>query len=155
MKLTGEIIKADEGMLIISYNGFLTDELDLTKIYDIEVKEHKSKRSLEANCMLWGILQKIKEETDNDLMDLYIEVLEKADAKYDFLMVLSETVEELKKVFRAVKILEYREYNGKQMAVIKAYIGSSKFNTKEMSVLIDKAIQVASENGIAIDIDDF
>lgn len=154
MKIIAEIQKANEGVIVANYEGFIP-ELDLSKMYDIEIKEHKSKRSLEANRMLWGILQKIKEETDNDLMDLYIEVLEKADAKYDFLMVLPETVEELKKVFRAVKILEYREYNGKQMAVIKAYIGSSKFNTKEMSILIDKAMQVASENGIAIDINDF
>lgn len=153
MKIIAEIQKADEGVIVANYEGFIPD-LDLSKTYDIEIKEHKSKRSIEANRMLWGILQQIKDVTDNDLMDLYISVLEKADAKHDFLMVLPETLEQLKKVFRAVKVLEYREYNGKQMAVVKAYIGSSKFNTKEMSLLIDKAIQVASENGIDIDLTD-
>lgn len=150
MKLIAEIQKADDGVIVVNYEGFIP-ELDLSKMYDIEIKEHKSKRSIEANRMFWGILQQIKEVTDNDLMDLYISVLEKADVKHDFLMVLPETLDQLKKVFRAVKVLEYREYNGKQMAVIKAYIGSSKFNTKEMSLLIDKAIQMASENGITID----
>ena len=67
-------------------------------------------------------------------------------------MVLPDAVEELKKCFRAVKVLEYRQYNGKDMAVVKVYSGSSKFNTKEMSVLIDKALQIASEYGISIDI---
>lgn len=155
MKLIGEISKADEGIIIINYNGFLTEKIDLEKVYDIEIKEHKSKRSLESNRMFWGILQKIKEVTDNDLMDLYVDILEKCDAKHEFLLVLPETIEHLKKVFRVVKILEYRDYNNKQMAVVKAWIGSSKYNTKEMSLLIDKALQIASEYNISIDTSEF
>ena len=87
-------------------------------------------------------------------MDLYVDILEKCDIKHEFLLVLPEAIEHLKKVFRAVKVLEYRDYNGKQMAVIKAWIGSSKFNTKEMSLLIDKALQVASENNILIEFEE-
>ena len=97
--------------------------------------------------------QKIAEETDNDLMDLYIDVLEKASAKYEFLLVLPEAIEKLKQNFRAVKTLEYRDYNGKQMAVVKVFYGSSKFNTKEMSILIDKALQIASELGIVVELE--
>lgn len=151
MKLVCNISKAEKGEIILKYNGFLADTLDLSKTYDVEIKEYKSKRSIDSNKMFWGILEKIKEVTDNDLMDLYIDILEKANAKYDYLMVLPDAVEELKKCFRAVKVMEYRNYNGKNMAVVKVWIGSSKYNTKEMSILIDKALQVAAEYGISID----
>ena len=150
MKILCEITKADSGIIIANYNGFIP-EIDKTKIYDVEIKEHKSKRSLESNRMFWGIIQQIKDATDNDLMDIYAEVLERCDVKHEYLLVLPETIEALKKVFRAVKILEYRDYNGKEMAVVKGWIGSSKFNTKEMSLLIDQAIKIAVENGVTID----
>ena len=138
------------GEMTFTYFG-LKSELEIGEHY--EIKKYVSKRSLDSNRMLWGILQKIAEETDNDLMDLYIDVLEKASAKYEFLLVLPEAIEKLKQNFRAVKTLEYRDYNGKQMAVVKVFYGSSKFNTKEMSILIDKALQIASELGIVVELE--
>lgn len=144
--------KLDNGKMEFSYFGLKPKDMEIGTKYTIT--KYVKKRSLDSNRMFWGILQKISEETDNDLMDLYITLLEQSNAKYEFLLVLPETIEELKKVFRAVKVLEYRDYNGKQMAVIKAYIGSSKFNTKEMKKLIDKALQMASENNIVIEMED-
>lgn len=144
--------KLDNGKMEFSYFGLKPKDMEIGTKYTIT--KYVKKRSLDSNRMFWGILQKIAEETDKDLMDLYITLLEQSNAKYEFLLVLPETIEELKKVFRAVKVLEYRDYNGKQMAVIKAYIGSSKFNTKEMKKLIDKALQMASENNIAIEMED-
>lgn len=142
--------KLDNGKMEFSYFGLKPKDMEIGTKYTIT--KYVKKRSLDSNRMFWGILQKISEETDNDLMDLYITLLEQSNAKYEFLLVLPETIEELKKVFRAVKVLEYRDYNGKQMAVIKAYIGSSKFNTKEMKKLIDKALQMASENNIVVEL---
>jgi len=144
--------KLDNGKIEFSYFGLKPKDMEIGTKYTIT--KYVKKRSLDSNRMFWGILQKISEETDNDLMDLYITLLEQSNAKYEFLLVLPETIEELKKVFRAVKVLEYRDYNGKQMAVVKAYIGSSKFNTKEMKKLIDKALQMASENNIVIEMED-
>ena len=144
--------KLDNGKMEFSYFGLKPKDMEIGTKYTIT--KYVKNRSLDSNRMFWGILQKIAEETDKDLMDLYITLLEQSNAKYEFLLVLPETIEELKKVFRAVKVLEYRDYNGKQMAVIKAYIGSSKFNTKEMKKLIDKALQMASENNIAIEMED-
>ena len=144
--------KLDNGKMEFSYFGLKPKDMEIGTKYTIT--KYVKKRSLDSNRMFWGILQKIAEETDKDLMDLYITLLEQSNAKYESLLVLPETIEELKKVFRAVKVLEYRDYNGKQMAVIKAYIGSSKFNTKEMKKLIDKALQMASENNITIEMED-
>lgn len=142
--------KLDNGKMEFSYFGLKPKDMEIGTKYTIT--KYVKKRSLDSNRMFWGILQKISEETDNDLMDLYITLLEQSNAKYEFLLVLPETIEALKKVFRAVKVLEYRDYNGKQMAVIKAYIGSSKFNTKEMKKLINKALQMASENNIVVEL---
>lgn len=154
MKITGTIFKVENEFITIKSDNLFND-LVIDEKYNIEFKKYKSKRSLESNALFWSILQQIKEATQNDLYDLYIETLVRCDVAHDFMLVLPETITSLKKVFRAVKVLEFRDYNGKEMAVVKVWMGSSKYNSKEMSRLIDTAIKMASENGVNIDfIDD-
>lgn len=155
MKINAEIHKIEDNFITLRADTQFLQGLETETKYSIEFKKYKSKRSLESNRLFWGILQQIKNETDNDLYDLYIETLIRCDVEYEFMLVLPEAIESLKKVFRAVKVLEYRDYNNKQMAVVKAWIGSSKFDSKCMSKLIDTAIQMAAENNVNIDfIDD-
>lgn len=84
-------------------------------------------------------------------MELYAKMLEKSGAKHEYLMGLPETIPELLKVFRAVRIVEYRDYNGKQLALMKCFYGSSKMNTKEMNNLIDTILDYASKIELYID----
>lgn len=129
--------------------------------YKFEPKEVKSKRSLQQNKFLWKCLEIIAyheqgERTDSDyVMELYTKMLEKSGAKYEYIMGLPEIKDELLKVFRAVKIVEYRDYNGKQMAVMKCFYGSSKMNTKEMNNLLDTIVDYAANLGLYIDEEDF
>lgn len=150
MKITGEIFEINDEFITIKSDTQYFLGLDIDRKYSIEFKKYHTNRSLESNRMMWAIIQQIAKETDNDIMDIYCNGLEHADAKSEFMMCLPEALEDIKKCFRAVKICEMREYNGKQMAVIKCYIGSSKFNTKEMAELIEYFIRLASELGIAI-----
>lgn len=78
-------------------------------------------------------------------------MLEKSGAKYEYLMGLPNIVPELLKTFRAVKIVEYREYNGKNLAVLKCFYGSSKMNTKEMNNLLDTILDYASNIGLYLE----
>ena len=123
-------------------------ELDQTKEYLMELKEPKSKRSLEQNKLLWKLIHLIAKETYQDDMDVYCAVLERADALSDYVITAMDMQDTLRKSFRGVKFVRMQEVNGKDCYIYKVYLGSSKMNTAEMTELIEITMQVASELGI-------
>lgn len=123
-------------------------KLDMDKTYICEIKEPKSKRSLEQNKLLWSLIHRIAKETYQDDMDVYCAVLERADALSDYVITAVDMQDTLRKSFRGVKFIRMQEVNGKDCYVFKVYLGSSKMNTAEMTELIEITMQVASELGI-------
>ena len=123
-------------------------KLDMDKFYICEVKEPKSKRSLEQNKLLWSLIHRIAKETYQDDMSVYCAVLERADALSDYVITAVDMEETLRKSFRGVKFIRMQVVNGKDCFVYKVYLGSSKMNTAEMTELIEITMQVASELGI-------
>ena len=127
-------------------NDIIKQILELEdKYYVCDLKEPKSKRSLEQNKMLWKLIHLIAEKTYNDDMDIYCALLERADAKSDYVITATDMEKELRKSFRGVKFIRMQEVNNKDCYVYKVYIGSSKMNIKEMSELLEIAMQVCSE----------
>lgn len=123
-------------------------KLDMDKFYICEIKEPKSKRSLEQNKLLWKLIHRIAKETYQDDMDVYCGVLERADALSDYVITAVDMEEALRKSFRGVKFIRMQVVNGKDCYVYKVYLGSSKMDTKEMNELIEITMQVCSEYGI-------
>ena len=122
--------------------------LDMDKFYVCEIKEPKSKRSLEQNKLLWSLIHRVAKETFQDDMDVYCAVLERADALSDYVITAVDMEEALRKSFRGVKFIRMQEVNGKDCYVYKVYLGSSKMNTAEMTELIEITMQVCGELGI-------
>lgn len=149
MRVQAEIFDISEGIITLRTNN-LVDKLEVDKMYNVDFKRYYSSRSLEQNRLMWKIIQKLAKETDNDEWDIYIQGLEKADCLSEYLMILPEAFESIKQSFRAVKVCERRDYNGKQMLVVKVFVGSSKFDTQEMTELINYFIKLASEFGVYI-----
>jgi hypothetical protein len=123
-------------------------KMDMDKLYLVEVKEPKSKRSIEQNKMLWQLIHSIAKETHQDDMDVYCACLERADAKSDYIITAYDMEDDLRKCFRGVRFVRKANVNGKECNIYKVYIGSSKMNTKEMTELIEITMQIASEFGI-------
>lgn len=123
----------------------------------VEVKERKSSRSLRQNAMLWALINKIADEqsgehTADATMAVYCNLLQEANAAYDWLLTNADKAELLKS-FRAVQDFGEREITAKNgermnMRVYKCFIGSSKFDTKEMTTLIECALRYCDELGI-------
>lgn len=126
--------------------------LDPGKTYSIDIKESKSKRSLEQNRYLWALLHEIdvaiNGEWSNDEWSIYIDALERAGAKCDYIGALPETEDALKENFRAVKFIKKIDLNGREGNMYKVFVGSSKMDTKEMKQLIDTVIEMAEECGV-------
>ena len=123
-------------------------KLDMEKFYICEIKEPKSKRSLEQNKLLWMLIHRIAKETYQDDEDVYCAVLERADALSDYVITATDMGEALRKTFRGVKFVRMQEVNGKDCYIFKVYLGSSKMNTTEMNELIEITMQVCAELGI-------
>lgn len=160
MKITAkfkDILQDAKGnsILCLSISNFqhrhMIEALEDDKTYSVEIKEVKSKRSIEQNKFLWKLLHDIDVAMNGkptDEMEIYIMCLERANAKFDYLGCLEEAEEMLKQNFRAVKRIKPIDLNGKDGYMYKCFIGSSKMNTKEMALLIETALDIAHEVGI-------
>lgn len=123
-------------------------KLDMDKFYVCDIKEPKSKRSLEQNRLLWKLIHLIAKETYQGDIDVYCAVLERADALSDYVITAVDMADALRKTFRGVKFIRMQEVNGKDCFVFKVYLGSSKMDTAEMNELIEITMQVCGELGI-------
>lgn len=151
MRINTKLLAIRNGLYLFEPFG-LKQDLEPSKLYTLDIKEYKSNRSLEQNRMMWGIIQQISTVTGNDEMSIYISGLEHANAKYEFIAALPETETSLKKVFRAISPLgTLVTPKGVELVTYKCYIGSSKFDTGEMTRLIDYFITKAQEVGINIE----
>lgn len=146
MRINGKV-KSNKPLTIEVFGSY---ELEVDKMYSFDVKDYKSQRSLQQNAMMWAIINDISKETGQDDMDIYITGLEHAKVKFDYIMALPITERELKKAFRAVKVMENRNIDGKQLTVFKCFYGSSKMDTQEMTLLVEYFINLASDLGIMI-----
>lgn len=133
-------------------------QIDESKKYEVNIQEYRSKRSLEQNSYMWLLISEIDKKLNggrpNEPIDVYIQCLQRANAKYGFVYILHDAVNELKKKFRAMEYIGKVEVNGVILENWKIYYGSSTMNTKEMSNLIDCVLDYASEVGIE-DLDNY
>lgn len=118
--------------------------------YSIEINPIKSKRSLEQNRKMWALIRDIANFTQGgDEYDLYCQFLEIANVQFEYILVEPTIdINVLKKVFRAVQFIAYFETGDKTYAQYKVFIGSSKFNSKEMCELIDVILKTAYDLGL-------
>ena len=113
----------------------------------IKAVKHRNKRSLDANAYCWVILQKIAEVLHQDKWNVYLEMLGKYGV-FTHIIVKPNVVDKVKEEWRTVKELGEVSVNGMTGIQLQCYFGSSTYNTKEMSVLIDGIVCEAKELGI-------
>ena len=139
-------------MVLIENTSYHPLEISLEKEYQLEIKELKSTRTIQQNRYMWTLIHEISKEQGMDDMEVYIQALEEANAKYEYIMAPEEAEENLKKGFRAVKVVRPEIHNNKKFYVYKCFVGSSKFNTQEMTRLIDVVVGWCHELNISTDI---
>lgn len=156
MKITGKIVDAcvdfKTGKPRLSFqinerNDFeaLVDEMRETEKLSIEVKPFRKHRSLNANAYAWKLIGDIADCLRASKDEVYLKML-KRYGQSEIFSVLSH-----------IPFGEYVKYyeeagesvlNGKQFTHYKVFKGSSEFDTREMSILIDGIVSEAKELGI-------
>lgn len=121
--------------------------------YFVDVSEYKKNRTLEQNALLWELLTQIDKTVNGtrDPWDWYVFAIKKTGAKTKVIYMNDDSLDELKQMcldkngnIRAVEPLGKID----DLYAYRIFYGSSKFNTKEMSLLIDNVLDIAQAVGI-------
>lgn len=116
---------------------------DRDKVF--EIKEHKEKRSLNANAYAWTLITKIADALRTSKEECYLEML-KRYGQSEIVSVLSQI--DVSGYFKYYEPLATATLQGKEFTHYKIFKGSSEYDTREMSILIDGIVSEAKELGI-------
>ena len=115
------------------------------KAYDLTVKEHRKKRSLDSNAYAWTLIGKLAEVMRITPTEVYVNAIKNIGGNYEVIPIREEAVDKFTEVWKKQglgwpcvdmgpsKIEGYRN--------LRAYYGSSTYDTRQMSLLIDSLIQ--------------
>lgn len=136
----------------------LTLKFDADKVYELNIKEHKEKRSLSANAYSWVLTDKLaekmlvagvkisKQEMHAEMIFRYGQPETTADGNPVIMFMLDE-----------VKATDYYPYakeigqgrlSGKPATQWRIYRGSHDYNKQEMSLFINGIVEECKEQGI-------
>lgn len=115
------------------------------RLYDLEVREHRKKRSLDANAYAWVLIGKLSDAMRITPKEIYRQAIVNIGGNFEVIPIKEEAAERFKQIWEnqglgwpcldigKSKIQGYRN--------LRAYYGSSTYDTRQMSMLIDNLIQ--------------
>jgi hypothetical protein len=113
------------------------------KIY--EIKEHKEKRSLNANNYAWKLMTEIGNVLLKSKEEIYLQML-KDYGQSEMISIKSDI--NIKGYFKYYEIAGQSILNGTAFTHYKIFKGTSEYDSKEMSIFIDGVVQEAKQLGI-------
>lgn len=131
----------------------IVEELKNENKLNIELKKHRKKRSLDANAYFWKLLQELCELAEIDTVEEYKRRVKELGIFRRF-RVEKDNIKTFEKMWTAQGIAWFcevadTEYVGDiEFKIIHAYYGSSSYNSKQMSRLIDGVVQDCKIYGI-------
>lgn len=126
------------------------DELKDSEI-SIEIKKWRNKRSLDANAYAWVLIDKIAEATRQPKTDVYRAAIREIGGNNTMVCVQDKAVQSLRDGWQRNGIgwiTDTTPSKLKDCTNVILYYGSSEYDTKQMSTLIDHLIQDAKALGI-------
>lgn len=143
--------KGNQANLTLSIPNKLTalamyDDLNLVEKLSIKIGKHRAKRSLDANSYAWVLIGKIADILRISKDECYVMMLKRygqgAVAK-----IPNKYAEDFKRAYKYVEKHETLEDEEKAQ-YFRFWVGSSQYNTEEMSIFIDGIVLEAKEMGI-------
>lgn len=162
MKLTGKIVDASVDFVtgipkitlaVNEKNDFLQGYDDLKDIekLSIELKPYRARRSLDANAYCWVLIDKIAENQGVSKEEVYRDAIKNIGGNSEIVCVKNEAVERLCEGWRRNGIgWQTDTFPSKidNCTNVILYYGSSVYDTKQMSLLLDNIIQDCKTLGI-------
>lgn len=131
----------------------VVDSVDLIKTEQlfITIKEYRQKRSLSQNAYMWVLLNKLASVLNDKVENIYRHFVEDYGVK-DYILIQDDAVEEMQNRWEKkgigwfTKVMRKGKIDGTTTMIV--YYGSSSYNSKEMSKLIDAVIEECENNDI-------
>lgn len=139
--------------ITIELDSDFREGFDALKEADVEIsiKKWRKKRSNDANSYMWVLLDKLADAIHATKEELYLGYIRQYGMYKDFTLTEDEakTFKVVWEAFGTGWPTEQVDYapDGDHV-VIRAYYGSSRYDTKRMSRLIDAIVQDCKELGI-------
>ena len=115
------------------------------KLYNLEVKEYRQKRSLDANAYAWVLIHKLAEAMKLTPVEVYREAIRNVGNNFTPMCVRQQDAESLKKNWSKHGLGWLCEDLGPSQVPgcvnIACYHGSSCYTSSQMTVLIDTLVQ--------------
>ena len=121
------------------------------KKYAIEIKEHKGKRSLDANGYFWTLVDNLAEKLNLPKTEIYRNYIREVGGVSETVCVKSEAVENLCEGWKHNGIGWQTDVMPSKIegcTNVILYYGSSTYNTEQMSRLIKMVIEDCKNVGI-------
>lgn len=145
--------KAKISLLLDTKQLDVVEELKNENKLNVELKKYRKTRSLDANSYFWKMLSELCELAEIDTVEEYKRRVKELGIFKQF-RIQTEDVKTFEKVWTDRGIAWFceiadTEYLGNiEFKIINAYYGSSSFNSKQMSRLIDGVVQDCKIYGI-------
>lgn len=147
----------DEAKITVSIpNKTVLEEAERLKDFeelDIEIKRHRKKRSKNANDYFWKLLSEYCEEKEVDTIQEYKDRVKRLGIFRRFRIEPKDTnTFEIMWTNRGIawfcEIADIEYIGEVEFKIINAYYGSSSYNSKQMSRLINDLVEDCKEVGI-------
>lgn len=115
------------------------------KDLSVEIKQFRKHRSIDANAMLWACLTDIAEALGGDKWDYYLQALRKY-GQYTIVEMEKSAVPKFRMMYRECEVIG--EHDG--MVQLMCYYGSSTYDSREFSVLLDGVIDDMKHAGLEV-----
>lgn len=133
------------------------DELHEVEKLSIKIEKYREKRSLDANSYMWVLCDKLAKKLSDEKVkhtkeDIYRKAIQEIGVYKDFQNMSPKDAKTLRTAWEMLGtgwITEQVDYmpDGENV-IIRCYYGSSQYNTKQMSRLIDNIVQDCQSVGI-------
>lgn len=118
-------------------------EQDKEKLFDLV--EHRKKRSLNSNSYLWKLINEIANAMRMSKEEVYLQML-KDYGQSEVISLLSSI--NVDGYFKYYEVIGESMLNGKEFKHIRIFKGSSEYDTREMSILLQGVVEEAEQLGI-------
>lgn len=142
--------KADTVRIIAELASYI-DSLNDDKEYILTVKEHKQKRSLNANSYAWTLMDKLAEKLRMAKTDIYRSYIKEIGGNNTLVCVQDAALDDLIKTWETHGIGWIAETEKSKLdgcTNVRLYYGSSVYDTAQMSRLIELIVADCKSNDI-------
>ena len=119
-------------------------------LYDVDIRKHREKRSLDANALYWKLCGELAEAVNEEPERIYRRHI-RGVGNYEVLCIQERALDTFRRTWTSGHLGRFVETKASKLpgcVTVLAYYGSSDFDKSQMSRLIDNCIQDCRALGI-------